>query len=88
MTLKKTLNSIGWKYGLMGVVYIAVQLGLEFLISQLFPEFYEKNAVYVALAMVVVAVDLIGFPLVFLLTKNMPKAEIGSDDLFEDQDPI
>ncbi len=79
--MKKTMNSIGWKYGLMGVVYIAVQLGLEFLISQLLPEFYEKNAVYVALAMVVVAVDLIGFPLVFLLTKNMPKAEMENEKM-------
>lgn len=79
--MKKTMNSIGWKYALMGVVYIAVQLGLEFLISVIFPNFYEKNAVYVALTMVVVSVDIIGFPLILLLTGKMPKAEMENEKM-------
>ena len=75
--MRKTLNKIGWKYTVFGITYIIIQVALELLIAGLFPVFYDKYGTYVALALVVLSVDVVGFPLLFLLTIKMPKAELG-----------
>lgn len=75
-SLRKTMNSIGWKYGLMGIVYIVVEIGIAKLFSVAFPNFYEKHAIYIQLAMVVFTVDMVCFPFIWLLTSKMPKANI------------
>ena len=74
--MNKTMNSIGWKYGLMAVVYITLNYGISVPLSLFAPNFVEKNAVILTYAMVIFTVDMVCFPLVFLLTSKMPKAEI------------
>ena len=81
MTLKKTMNSIGWKYGLMGILYILIEIGLGRGIKLLLPESLEKFELYLTLAIMVFTVDIVCFPFVLLVTHNMPKAEIKKRNL-------
>ena len=74
--MNRTMNSIGWKYGLMAVVYIVLNFGISALLQWLVPDFVEKHAVILTYAMIILTVDLVSFPLVLLLTHNMPKANI------------
>lgn len=80
-SISKTMNSIGWKYGLMGITYIAVELGLGKLLPFLFPNFAEKYSVYLTFALMVFTVDMVCFPLIWLLTRNMPKAKLKKNKL-------
>lgn len=74
--MNRTMNSIGWKYGLMAVVYIVLNFGISALLQWLVPDFVENHAVLLTYAMIILTVDLVSFPLVLLLTHNMPKANI------------
>ena len=74
--MRKTMNSIGWKYGLMAIAYITLNFGISFILNWLAPNFTEKNAVLLTYAMIIFTVDIVCFPLIFLLTSKMPKAEI------------
>ena len=74
--MKKTMNSIGWKYGLMAIVYIILNYGISILLRAFAPDFTEKNSILLTYAMVIFTVDMVCFPLVLLLTSKMPKAEI------------
>ena len=57
MTLKKTMNSIGWKYGLMGILYILIEIGLGRGIKLLLPESLEKFELYLTFA--IMPIDII-----------------------------
>lgn len=81
MTLKKTLNSIGWKYGLMGVLYIAIEILLGKLIMHFVPESLESLKIYITYAIMVFTVDCVCFPFILLITLKMPKAEIKKKKL-------
>jgi len=70
------MNSIGWKYGLMAVIYIILNFGISALLQLFVPDFVENHTVFITYAMVIFTVDIVSFPLVFLLTFKMPKAEI------------
>ena len=74
--MRKTMNSIGWKYGLMAIVYIILNYGISILLRAVAPDFVEKNSVILTYAMIIFTVDIVCFPLVLLLTSKMPKAEI------------
>ncbi|MCR4647713.1 MAG: CPBP family intramembrane metalloprotease [Lachnospiraceae bacterium] len=74
--MRKTLNKIGLKYGIMGITYVVVQLGLATLLNLLLKENYEKYAVYISFGLIVLTVDCICFPMIYLLTMNMPKGEV------------
>ena len=74
--MRKTMNSIGWKYGLMAIVYIILNYGISILLRAVAPGFVEKNSVILTYAMIIFTVDIVCFPLVLLLTSKMPKAEI------------
>ena len=74
--MNKTLNSIGWKYALMGLAYIVMQYAIIIPLKFLLPDFTEQYGIYISLGLTVFVVDLICFPLIFLLTLKMPKAQI------------
>lgn len=78
---RKTLSEIGWKYSIFGVEFIAVQLGLSMLFAIFFKDWLNNNSVLFSLLTVVMAVDLIGFPLVYLLTINMEKRKLEKHNL-------
>ncbi|MCR4928724.1 MAG: CPBP family intramembrane metalloprotease [Lachnospiraceae bacterium] len=81
MTLKKTMNSIGWKYGLMGVLYILVEVVLGRVLMHFLPESLDKYQMYFTFAIMVFTVDIVCFPFVLLITHNMPKANIKKKNL-------
>ena len=74
--MKKTMNSIGWKYGLMAIIYIVLNYGISFLLRLLVPNFVENHTILITYLMIIFTVDLVSFPLIFLLTLKMPKAQI------------
>ncbi|MBP5529887.1 MAG: CPBP family intramembrane metalloprotease [Lachnospiraceae bacterium] len=74
--MNRTMNSIGWKYGLMAVIYIVLNFGISLSLQALVPDFFENHMVLISYGMIILTVDLVSFPLVLLLTHNMPKAEI------------
>ena len=74
--MNKTMNSIGWKYGLMAIMYIALNYGISILLRLLVPNFVENHMVLITYLMIIFTVDLVCFPLIFLLTLKMPKAQI------------
>ena len=74
--MNKTINSIGWKYGLMAIVYIALNFGISFLLRLFVPDFVENHTILITYLMIIFTVDMVCFPLVLLLTLKMPKAQI------------
>ena len=74
--MNKTMNSIGWKYGLMAVVYIALNYGISFLLRLFVPNFVDNHTILITYLMIIFTVDMVCFPLVLLLTLKMPKAQI------------
>ncbi len=74
--MRKTLSKIGLRYGIMGIVYVAVQLGLATLLNLILKDNYEKYSVYISFGLIVLTVDCICFPLIYLLTMKMPKGEV------------
>ena len=81
MTLKQTMNSIGWKYGLMGVLYILIEVVLGRVVMHFLPASMDKYQMYFTFAIMVFTVDIVCFPFVFLITHNMPKANIKKRNL-------
>ena len=74
--MNRTMNSIGWKYGLMAIIYIVLNYGISFLLRLLVPNFVENHTILITYLMIIFTVDLVSFPLIFLLTLKMPKAQI------------
>ena len=73
--MNKTMNSIGWKYGLMGVIFAGLQFLIAGLLQWLLPEFTDKYSIYLTFALILF-VDGICVLFLFLVTHSMPKAEI------------
>lgn len=73
--IKKTLKQVGWKFGLMAIWTMIIEAGGDMLIKNLFPVFYESYETEIMFIGVVLALDMTGFPLLYLMLKNMPKGE-------------
>ena len=77
--IKRIENSIGWKLGLFAVIAVYLQLGLIALLNMINPEIIQKASTNIALILPIVTVDIIGVPLFVLLTRKLPKAEVGNE---------
>ncbi len=69
--MKKTAAKIGWKYALFGVAVIIVQL----LYSIFLPDAWAEKS-WAQFMPTILAIYVIGFPLLLLLTCKMPSAKI------------
>lgn len=72
----RAASAIGWRYAVMGIVVIALQFLAGAVLSVVAPDFYINNLGFVSLLLTLVTFDVIGFLLVFLLTRNMNKVQI------------
>lgn len=75
-TLNRGLDNIGIAYAIFSIVVTCVQLFVSFGLGTIFPEYVQSNSIIFSLMLVVISVDLIGFPLIFGLTKRIPSRDI------------
>lgn len=75
-TLNCGLDNIGIAYAIFSIVVTCVQLFISFGLGAMFPEYVQSNSIIFSLMLVVISVDLIGFPLIFGLTKRIPARDI------------
>ena len=75
-TLNRGLDNIGIAYAIFSIVVTCVQLFVSFGLGTMFPEYVQSNSIIFSLMLVVISVDLIGFPLIFGLTKRIPSRDI------------
>ena len=75
-TLNRGLDNIGIVYAIFSIVVTCVQLFVSFGLGIMFPEYVQSNSIIFSLMLVVISVDLIGFPLIFGLTKRIPARDI------------
>lgn len=78
--MKKTLNEIGIKYGIFGIVLILADV-VSLIISKTLPEFNGRLGLYKSVITTVLSIYCIGFPLLYLLTKNLPDKQIEKKKL-------
>ena len=81
-TLNRGLDNIGIAYAIFSIVIACVQLLVSVGVGTLFPGFVQSNSVIFSLMLVMISVDMIGFPLIFGLTgkipaRDIPKTKIG-----------
>jgi len=79
--LRHGLDSIGIAYAIFSIVVTCVQLFISFGLGTAFPGFVHSNNATVSLMLVVISVDMIGFPLICILTKKIPAREIPKQKL-------
>jgi len=79
--MKKTLNKIGLIYTIFGIAFIALQTLPVMALNYFAPDFLSQNEAYISLALVVLSVDIVGFSIVWLLSKKMPKGEVRHEKI-------
>lgn len=76
---KRGISAIGWRYALAGVIIFGIQIFLPRLLRALFPELIYNIAsdpdyfMGFSFGLVIFAVDIVGFPFVYLITKKLKK---------------
>jgi len=71
-TVKTRLGQIGWRFALMWMVMHSVSLTLDVLVAKLMPDIYESYSGYVTLALTVIAIYMIAFPILVLKSRKLP----------------
>lgn len=71
--MKDTLNKIGIKWGIVGIAANAIAMIIQLPLKFYLPDFFNQYQIYINMIAVVIPLYAIGFPLLLLLTKNMPK---------------
>ncbi len=69
----KGVFSLGWKYALLFAVTTVVELALSAAVKAIWPNMSDTFATNASLIIIIISVNLIGFPLIALLTKDTPK---------------
>lgn len=70
----KRVSKTGFAFFILGLIAIVLPYILSFVLSEYFTEFYHNYSIYISLGMTVLIYYVIGFPLMVLLTKKIPKA--------------
>lgn len=79
MKEKRIENSVGWRLAIFSAIGILGQLIVSAIITAINEDFMLANSNNISLILPIIMVDLIGFPVFFLLTKKLPNAELGKD---------
>ncbi|MGN1146405.1 MAG: lysostaphin resistance A-like protein [Acetatifactor sp.] len=74
--LKRSAAGIGWRYAVFAIVVIAVQLIIQRVLLAVVPDWVANNMSLFSFLLIILSVDLIGFPLLFLLSGKMPVVKI------------
>ena len=79
--LKNRVSSIGAKYAAFCVVFILIQFAGSLFLALTFPQVVKAYKTSISFGLVVLAVDLIGFPFIWLLLRGIPKTKIEQHSL-------
>ncbi|MBR3468302.1 MAG: CPBP family intramembrane metalloprotease [Lachnospiraceae bacterium] len=81
VALKERLDEVGHRLGIFVSVVMLAQMAVIFILRTFFADFTNQNGVMLSLILVIVSVDLIGFPVTYLACKGVPKQEIPQKSL-------
>lgn len=79
--LKETAGKMGWRYAVFATVVIAVQLLASGVLSVAAPQWIEENMSLFQLLLIIFSVDIIGFPLIFILSRKIPAAKLEKHNM-------
>ena len=79
--LKNRVSSIGAKYAAFCVVFLLIQFAGSLILALTVPQVYKAYKTSISFGLVVLAVDLIGFPFIWLLMRGIPKTKIEQHSL-------
>ena len=79
--LKNLIPAIGARYAAFCVVFLVVQLAGAYLLSLLAPDFVRQYKTSLSMGLTILAVDVIGFPFIWLLLKGVPKVKLEKHNL-------
>ena len=79
--LKEIAGKMGWRYAVFAVVVIGVQLLASGILSALAPQWIEANVSLFQFLLIIFSVDMIGFPLIFILSKKIPAAKLEKHNM-------
>ena len=76
VTMKERLDEMGHRLSLFTVVVMLVQMAVLFILYNFFRDFTNANGVSLSLLMIILSVDLIGFPVTYVACKGVPATQI------------
>ena len=79
--LKNRIPAVGARYAAFCVVFLLIQFAGALLLTLLVPDIVKQYKTSISFGLVVLAVDLIGFPFIWLLMRNIPKTKIEQHSL-------
>ena len=74
--LKNRIPAVGARYAAFCVMFILVQMAGSYILALTVPSVVKAYKTSISFGLVVLAVDLIGFPFIWLLMKGIPKVRI------------
>ena len=79
--LKNRIPAVGARYAAFCVVFLFIQLAGAMLLTLFAPDFVRQYKTALSYGLIVLAVDLIGFPFIWLLMSSIPKVKIEQHSL-------
>lgn len=79
--MKNCIPAVGARYAAFCVVFLLVQFVGSYLLILLAPDIVRQYKTSISMGLTVLAVDLIGFPFIWLLMKGIPKVKIEKHSL-------
>lgn len=80
-TMKRIENSLGWKLAIFALIAYYAQLGVFRIIGMVNQQWLADNAENASLILPIILLDIIAFPLFLLLTRKLPKTEVGNEKI-------
>ena len=78
---RKIENRVGIRYALFALIAMPGQIVIALIMKKVCPEFLTDNLANISLILPIVLLDIIGFPLLLLLLKKLPKGETEKEKL-------
>ena len=79
--IKNFIPAVGARYAAFCVVFLLVQFAGAYLLMLLAPEFVKQYKTSISMGLTVLAVDIIGFPFIWLLMRSVPKVKLEKRSL-------
>ncbi len=79
--LRKTAGGLGWRYAIFAIAVIGIQILVSGVLSAVAPQWVEANVSLFQFLLIILSVDIIGFPLIFILSKKIPAVRLESHNL-------
>lgn len=74
--IKKGISNIGFRYVIFAIVVIVIQLVGSLIVKRLLPDLSDRQNSSLSFLFVIISMYLIGFPLIYLITKKFEKIQI------------